>query len=73
MGFIRGSATLKKDDSNSKKNIRGFVATVNAPAISDEQARRAMSQMHKELISRRKAREVAHIKATKAAKEFYSD
>jgi len=74
MGFVRGSETFqKKDDSNSKNNIRGFVVTVNAPAITDEQAKRAMRQMHEDLKSRRKAREVAHIKSMEAAKEFYSD
>lgn len=71
MGYIKGEVLKKNSDSNS--NIRGFVTTVNAPAISDEQVKRAMKQMHEELKSRRKAREVAHIKSMETAKEFYSD
>lgn len=74
MGFVHGSRIFqKKDNSNSKNNIQGFVATVNAPAITDEQAIRAMRQLHKDLKSRRKAREVAHINSMEDAKEFYSD
>lgn len=71
MGYVKGETLRKHNDFNG--NIRGFVATVNAPAISDEQAKSAMNQMHEDLKSRRKARELAHVKSAKKAKNFYSD
>ena len=40
MGYVNGKTLKKNNDSNN--NVHGFVATVNAPAISDEQAERAM-------------------------------
>ena len=71
MGYVKGESLRKHNGSNS--NIRGFVATVNAPAVSEEQAKRAMKQMHEDLKSHRKAREIAHIKSAEKAKDFYSD
>lgn len=71
MGYVKGETLKKNNDSNN--NIHGFVATVNAPAISDEQAIRAMKQMHEDLKSRRKAIEIARIKSEEKAKDFYSD
>lgn len=71
MGYVKGE-TLKKN-SDSKSNIRGFVATVNAPAIPVEQRIRAMKELHRDSESYRKRTDTALIKSAEYAKEFYSD
>lgn len=74
MFFVHDSRTFQeKDDSNTVNGVQRFVATVDSEAITDEQARKAINQLHEDLESYRNENEVADIKSMKAAKEFISD
>lgn len=75
MGFVKSELKCSKEKvtSNSKKDIRRFIATVNAPALSDEQMERAMKQFHEDMKSRRKTRDEALVNSMEEAKKFYSD
>ena len=75
MGLVNPELQCSKEKvtSNSKKDMRRFIATVNAPALTDEQNERAMKQLHEDMVSRRKMRDKALINSMEDAKNFYSD
>lgn len=75
MGLVNPELQCSKEKvtSNSKKDIRRFIATVNAPALTDEQMKRAKKQFHEDMESRRKASDKALINSMEDAKKFYSD
>ena len=75
MGFVKSELQCFKEKigTSSKKDMRVFIATVNAPALTDEQVVRAMKQLHKDSESRRKMTDEALINSMEDAKKFYSD
>ena len=71
MGFCKADSTLKQRPVTVRESsLRGFVATVNAPRISDEQAVRAVRQMHSDMKSYRIRREKALEDSTEFAKHY---
>ena len=72
MGLVKSELQCSKEKvaSNSKKDIRKFIATVNAPALTDEQNERAMKQLHEDMVSRRKMRDKALINSIEDAKKI---
>lgn len=71
MGFCKANSKLKQRSAIVQDgDVHGFIATVNAPRISDEQAVRAIRQMHSDMRSYRIRREKALEDSVKFAKHY---